>query len=284
VERVELFGLEPSVGQRLEAFVRIRRLEPGGIWADMELADAGAVAIRVTGWHDRRFEFDDRLWPVLRGPERHLLSTIRPEGYSLFHDTYRSAFTRDYLSRRFLGEQERAALDAVGPRRRRSWMAGRVAAKDAVRALLWRRGCGPVFPVEIAVWNEPGGRPRVRAPFLDDVRLSIAHTGELAVALASEGRDVGIDVERVEARPPEFWDVCFTAGERRAIEATEDPIAEATRLFAAKEAVAKSRGEGLGGNPRRLEMTDRDGGALEVGGRRVESRREGDCVVCWTVA
>jgi len=57
-----------------------------------------------------------------------------------------------------IGERERAAYERQTPRRQRSWLAGRIAAKDAVRDLLWKRGSGPLFPVEVEIDNEPSGR------------------------------------------------------------------------------------------------------------------------------
>ena len=86
-----------------------------------------------------------------------------------------------------------------------------------MRDLLWRSGHGPLFPVEVGIANEPSGRP-VAAAGERDVRISIAHKDDVAVALASETGDVGIDVERVEARADSFAEVAFTASELRLVE------------------------------------------------------------------
>src|SRR5438094_9899101 len=100
----------------------------------------------VEGWENRRIETDDRLFSVIRAPEHRLLSEVMAEGFVLFDDRYRAGATRERLARRFLGEAERAEYERQTPRRQRSWLAGRIAAKDAVRDLLWRLGHGPLFP------------------------------------------------------------------------------------------------------------------------------------------
>src|SRR5205823_13334747 len=140
-----------------------------------------------------------------------------------------------------------------------SWLAGRIAAKDAARDWLWRHGNGPIFPVEIAVDSEPSGRPVLRVPGGLDLRVSIAHKGDVAVATVALGRDVGIDLERVEPRADGFEATALTDAERRVLPEGEGRDAAVTLLWAAKEAVGKARGTGLAGRPRALEVTARGG-------------------------
>lgn len=106
--------------------------------------------------------------------------------------------------RRFLGQEERADYGGRNPNVQRTWLLGRIAARTAVRDLLWRGGAGRVFPVEVQVRNDPDGRPTVTGPAEADLRVSITHTAGLGVALAAQGVDVGIDIERVESRPATF--------------------------------------------------------------------------------
>lgn len=261
--------------------VRVSHLGEAEVRADMVVLHEGGVWAKVWGWKDRRFNTDERLWPLLRQPEGHLVSRIREPGYSEFRDTYRSAPSRDYLSRRFLSGQERAEYLTVGPRRQRQWLAGRIAAKDAVRARLWSRGYGPIFPAEIVIGNEPGGRPVVHGPFREDLRVSIAHKDDVAVAMVAEGRDVGIDIEHVEVRGGDLETVVLTDDERKLI-APGNRNTEVARFFSAKEALAKARGEGLKGNPRRYVVTSVAGDRLIVDGVPVETRRDGDYIVSWT--
>lgn len=281
IARVGFFGPHPSPRDRLECTVRIRSCDDRSVVADLSLSRDGHVWATIDGWEDRRFETDARLWSVMLWPERNTLSVPQPEGFVLFEDHYRAATTRDRLARRYLGEMERAEYERQGPRKQRAWLSGRIAAKDAVRELLWRLGEGPLFPVEVPITSEASGRPVVRTAYGRDVRVSIAHKGDLAVALAREGRDAGIDIERVEPRDDSFAELSFTTAELRLVEG--EPRQEAwTRLWCAKEAAAKAAGTGLAGAPHRFPIRDRAGTRLLVGDVWVETKRHGEHIMSWT--
>jgi acyl transferase domain-containing protein/phosphopantetheinyl transferase (holo-ACP synthase) len=299
--RVRFFGPDPAVGDRIACTVHIRRTGPKDVVADLSLDRLGAGApsanaawVRIEEWEDRRFETDPRLWEVMLRPESNLLGAPQSGGWVRFDDVYRGAPTRDQLARRFLSERERGEYDAQGPRKQRGFLAGRIAAKDAVRDLLFRLGHGPMFPVEVAIHSDAAGRPLVSAPpgaggacvGGHDVRVSIAHKDEIAVAIAAVGRDVGIDVERIEERPRAFADLAFSATERamrsRCGDGAEGESEWLTRLWVAKEAAAKARGTGLKGDPQRFPVTDRTRSALLVAGVWVETVRSGDYVIGWT--
>ena len=129
--------------------------------------------------------------------------------------------------------------------------------------------------------HEAGGRPIVRGPFREDLRVSVAHKEGMAVALAAEGRDVGIDVERISARPEGFAELALT-GSERALVAGASQDEWLTRVWVAKEAVAKARGTGLRGDPRQFEVSHIDGERLLVDSMWVETRIDGELVVGWT--
>jgi phosphopantetheinyl transferase len=281
IARVAFHGPHPEPGDRLECTVRIRSVDDKSAVADLSLAQGGRVWAAIEGWEDRRLETDARLWPVMLWPEKNVLSDAHAEGFVVFEDCYRAANTRDRLARRYLGERERQEYERQPPRGQRAWLSGRVAAKDAVRAVLWSEGDGPLYPVEVGIANEPSGRPVVRAACGRDLRVSIAHKDDVAVAMAAVGRDVGIDVERVEARGASFADIAFTPAELRLVDG-EPRDEEWTRMWAAKEAAAKAAGTGLGGAPHRFPVRDRAGSRLLVGDRWVDTKRHGDFVIAWT--
>jgi phosphopantetheinyl transferase (holo-ACP synthase) len=197
VDRIEFYGPQPRAGTHVLCNVRIREISPLSVRADMELVVDGRVWARVAGWEDRRIQTDDRLWPVLRDPEKHLLSMIQPEGHTYFHDIYRQAAARYLLSRRFLSEAEHQAYLAVAPQHQRRWLAGRVAAKDAVRAWLWNHGSGPLYPGEVEIVSDADGLGFARGPFSADLRVSIAHKDDIAVAMVKEGTPAVIGLERM---------------------------------------------------------------------------------------
>jgi phosphopantetheine--protein transferase-like protein len=101
--------------------------------------------------------------------------------------------------------------------------------------------------------------------------------------MATIGKRVGVDIEKIAPRPASFEELSFTPEELRLIE--NSPHDEwITRLWSAKEAAAKARGTGLVGNPRRFVIRDRSGERLLVDDILVETRRRGDFIVSWTVS
>jgi acyl transferase domain-containing protein/phosphopantetheinyl transferase len=283
VGRLELFGPMPKPGDRLDCDVKIRSSTENAVVADMALTADDRVAIRISDWEDRRFETDERLWAVMRFPEENLLSVPQEGGFVLYEDKYRAAPTREQLARRFLSEQERVDYARETPRAQRAWLAGRIAAKDAVRDLLWKKnGKVSVFPIEATIKNASSGKPEVTCARHPNVTISIAHKEDLAVAIASDERAVGIDIEKIVAREETFAKEAFSDAELKLV-AGEPPHEAWTRLWTAKEAASKARGTGLVGAPRRRwPVTDRAGDRFLVDGIWVKTVTYRDFIIAWT--
>lgn len=294
VGRLTLFGPEPGPDEQVRCAVRVRNVGARLVGCDMELTYAGGPAAgrvwaRIEGWEDWRFDTDERLWGVLQHTEHSLFCTITPEGVAIVADAGRSSSSREYLAARYLNAAERATMRDLHERRRVPWLYGRIAAKDAVRAWLRARGGPPRFPVEFAVTNDAEGRPAVRGPFHQDLRISIAHKDALAVAYVSEGRPCGVDVERIEARDEKLRALLTTAEERALCPAGMDADEWTTRCFCAKEAVGKARGTGLQGSPRSFPVTAAAAAGegrwrLCCAGETVVTERRADAVIGWTPA
>ena len=286
IATLELFGPPPPLGTRLPCAVHIRSLGAREVTADLELVRDGRVWCRIAGWTDWRFESDPELWEVIRHPEHNVMSEMLPDGVARVTRVSSAGAGRDFLVGRYLTERERATYRALPDAQQRAWLSGRIAAKDAVRKLLWARGHGPLFPAEVEVVSG-GRRPTVSGAFDEDVRISIAHKdmggrGCVAVAIAREGRDVGIDIETVEPRGDRFVKVAFDDAEVALIPSA-DRDEWLTRIWCAKEAVGKRRGTGLEGRPRDLVVTGIDGERLRVADTWVCTARQGDDVIGWTV-
>jgi len=280
LERVHFFAPEPPPGEPLDCVARIRELDASVVRADVELSRDGRLWCKIDGWEDRRFDTDERVWNVLMFPEKNVLTELRAEGYGLLRQPWRAAASRDLMARRYLTERERHDQQKVGPRGKGEWLLGRIAIKDCVRRLLWDRGHGPLFPAEIEIDVEPAGRPVVRGPFHEHLHVSAAHKPGIVVARIAEGREIGIDIERIEPRSPDFEELAFTAAERALLPAASamsrppDPSAAPTptardvaitRFWVAKEAASKARGTGLAGNPTRFVVREAAGTRLLVG-------------------
>lgn len=286
LESARFFGPPPALGQRFDCTVRVRHFGARQVRADIELVDGDRVWARLTGWQDRRRPNEPWMWPVIQWPERNTLA--RPvdgvPGCARLERAFEDAITRDYFARRYLTAREWTVFRDLPERRKEDWLAGRVAAKDAVRRFLWERGAGPLWPIEVEIPAADDGAPEVRAPGGHDLRVSISHKEGRALAMVAEGVDPGVDLETVEPRPPELDRAAFSERERGWL--SERPEAERdawrARLWAAKEAAAKRRRTGLG-DPRRMEIESMDEAAIDVGGTRVGTRIEDGCAIAWTM-
>lgn len=282
IGRVDFYGPDPAPGTLVDCTVYVRHVGRREIRADLELRQGRRVYARVTAWEDWRFETGGGIYEVMRQPARHLLATVDPAGFTVVADPGWRSATVEFLARRFLSYQEREAMGG-GKRvqRQRDWLYGRIAAKDAVRHLLWLQGGAPMFPIEVGVESDSQGRPHVHGPFPNDIRVSIAHRAGIACAIAAEGKDPGIDIEAIEPRGDGFATIAFAAEELRLLPADDDEWR--TRLWAAKEAAGKANGTGLAGNPRGLVLAAVERERMLVDGRRIQTRKFGDNIIAWTV-
>ncbi|MFF7296978.1 beta-ketoacyl synthase N-terminal-like domain-containing protein [Streptomyces sp. NPDC008265] len=275
MRQMRFFGPHPAPGTPVECLIRIVSLTDTLLEAEAVLTVAGRVWARLTGWQDRRFDNDPHTRPVERFPDRNTLSTARPGGWSLVHERWPDLASRELIMRNVLGDPERTRYAERPPRGRRQWLLGRIAAKDAVRRLLWEGGEGPVYPAELLVHNDASGRPYVTGRHgreLPPLEVSIAHCAEAGVAYARRtpphgegagGRGAGgpgIDIQEIDEPADATVATALTEAERELLAARQGTDAGAralwfTRFWAAKEAVAKAEGTGFAGRPRDFEVT-----------------------------
>ncbi|MFG2617245.1 beta-ketoacyl synthase N-terminal-like domain-containing protein [Streptomyces sp. NPDC048507] len=271
VDRIRFSGPPPAPYELVAATARIREVRDVTVRGDIELRRAdGAVWARIEGWTYRRFGADERVWPMKFTPEVCGIGEPRPEGWCLARRRWSDPASQELVMRRYLGAAERTAYGRLSPRARAPWLLGRIAAKDALRHLLWDGGAGPVFPAEVPVGNDPAGRPRAEGPLAGGVRLTLAHKDRLAVALADPAHPVGIDVEPVSTDPDALVRIALAPGElglaeRLAAHEGTGLATALTLLWCAKEAAAKAAGTGLGGRPREWRVDgDPGSGRLRV--------------------
>lgn len=137
-------------------------------------------------------------------------------------------------------------------KRRREWLMGRWAAKEAVRRLLEQYADLQLSPADIEIVPDPFGCPQIRSaaiPVTIDPAISIAHSHGTAVALAvlGPGQLVGIDLEHLNQGRENFQSVAFSPDERSLLAALASERRDewALRMWCAKEAVGKALGRGL---------------------------------------
>jgi phosphopantetheine--protein transferase-like protein len=281
IDQLRYYSSPPMPGDRVRCVVRVRSVAATEVVADLELRRTdGRLWVRIDRWRDRRFNTDEVTWPVFVFPERNRIAQRQPGGWFLVQDRWPDPATSELIMRRYLSATERAEYQRRTPRAARKWLLGRIAVKDAVRQWLWDAGAGPVFPIEITVSNDASGRPRVTGPFAQPPDVSLAHTGSLAAALVGDPRStssVGIDIEQITDRDDRTLAVILTRAERHLLDSQCASAAErqswATRFWAAKEAVAKAAGTGLGGRPHQFAVERIDGDRLLVAtGENMHSR------------
>jgi phosphopantetheinyl transferase len=269
--RIAFHGPPPPAGTRLECRIAIRSVTDGALTADAELIHNGRVWCAVDAWVDRRFDSHPDTHAVERFSDRNALAKPRPGGWALVFERWPDLASRDLVLRTYTNAAERGDYERCAARSRRQWLLGRIAAKDAVRQRIWALDPGPVFPAEIRVSNEDTGRPVVAGWHgypLPPTAVSIAHRAEAGVAIAGTG-PVGIDIEEVTERPAATTDLALTPAEIDLLATLGGGARWFTRFWAAKEAVAKAEGTGLGGQPRRFVVVraDQQSMTVRVGGK-----------------
>ena len=279
VERVRWYGPGPHPDDQVSCVVRIGSVTDTEVVADLELRVGGRLWVRIDRWTSRRFGTDHVTWPVFLFPERHRIAQRQAGDWFLVRDRWLDPGSRELIMRQYLGAAERAEYARRNPRAARQWLLGRIAVKDAVRQWLWDAGAGPMHPVEITVGNDASGRPWVAGPFAhhstDPPQVSLAHTGSLAAALVGTperapgmGPGIGIDIEQITDRDDRTVAAILTDAERRLLDGVcssgVDRPSWVTRFWAAKEAVAKAVGTGLGGRPHQFAITQVDADRLLV--------------------
>jgi phosphopantetheinyl transferase len=95
--------------------------------------------------------------------------------------------------------------------------------------------------------------------------VTLAHTGESAVAIASRDAAIGVDLEAVGAVGEQVAAASFDAGERSAIAGFHGEHDERlARAWCAKEAAGKALGTGLPSGPRDVVLLRASGDAATV--------------------
>lgn len=284
IRKLEIYRPTPAPGTRVPVTLSISQFNHRFLSADIELQDGeGGVWMRIQGWQDWVFHWSRNLFDFRRDPLRYCLSDplqLPPTAAKAAAAHADSGMLRDMaikvLARFYLHADELRQFDDLAgvPIRQTQWFLGRIAAKDAVRLWLRGGGDGPMLhPAAFVIAQDERRRPFVRGLSTPAPKISIAHSGERAVAIAC-GNDVGIDLERIETRSRSVLDNILTGVEAGMLDAMpDDEGAEmATCIWCVKEAASKAWGTGIEGSPKHYETT-----LLQSGGRewRVHHRGSG---------
>ncbi|MFS8102435.1 polyketide synthase dehydratase domain-containing protein [Lentzea alba] len=179
IEQVSFHGPAPVDDVQCTAW--IRSVTGQEMVADAELTVNGVLWCRITGWTTRRFTTDDRIWQVKLKPGTEMLSTQDGEWLRVAENWADSA-TRDLIMRRYLNAAERLHYGGLDVPAQRNWLLRVIAVKDAVRAWLWDRGAGPIYPAELTV----DANARVRGAFAVPPIEVVSEQGNAAARVRTE--------------------------------------------------------------------------------------------------
>ncbi|RAS66836.1 acyl transferase domain-containing protein [Lentzea atacamensis] len=179
IEQVSFHGPAPTGDVRCTAW--IRSVTAQEMVADAELTVNGELWCRITGWTTRRFTTDDRIWQVKLRPGTEMLST-RDGEWLRVEENWSDSATRDLIMRRYLNSAERLHYGGLDVPAQRDWLLRVIAVKDAVRASLWDRGAGPIYPAELTVDADVNVRGAFAVPRIEVV----AEQGRAAARVRTE--------------------------------------------------------------------------------------------------
>ncbi len=271
VRALRLFAPPPAAGTKLSCRGAIAMQGETQLEARWDLFGAdGQLVMQAEGWEDRVFAVPDRFHAFRMNPDAAPLSApaladrlpaelcvrrLEPLPEGLLDEG--GAIWKRVLAHLILSCAEREAfykLPAAGERRE-EWLMGRLAAKDAVRDYLQRRGAPALAAADVEILEMAGGKPVVRIAALPDLvppALSLSHSQRWAVAVASDASvALGIDYQRPDrVRGEHLIRGGFSAAEQ-ALLAVQEPerSQQAIALWCAKEAAAKAAGTGLESRP-----------------------------------
>ena len=214
VEKMTWHGPALPTDDHVTCTVHIEKMTDRQVRADMQLIHHGRVWVSIQGWTDHRFDTTEHSWPVIRFPDRRLMSIPQPRGFVFLDTPFKTPASQDYFHRRYLTEPERAAYSAMEPKRATEWLAGRIAGKDALRHWIWKTQDRPIFPSEIGIESNEMGAPVVVGDVAGHLQVSIAHKNGVAVAAVIEDGLIGIDIEPIEDRSERFLQDAFSPAER----------------------------------------------------------------------
>jgi 3-oxoacyl-(acyl-carrier-protein) synthase/phosphopantetheinyl transferase/malonyl CoA-acyl carrier protein transacylase len=252
----------------------------------------GTLLMRATGWRDRFFRVPHAFYEARFRPREAWYGAplavfdTGPDVTVWQVPAFPPGFLEDaggiwmrVLATTVLSATERAewaTMPATG-KRRRDWITGRIALKEAARAWIAGQGGPLLLPADIEVRVAEGGKPYVDGSGLGLTmpEVSLSHAQGRAVAVAAPpGQAVGIDMEMPGHADPALLAEGGFGPEERALLNGTDPLLGPLSGWCAKEAAAKARGDGLTGRPRAFVLSAIDarhatvrmpqGGAVEV--------------------
>lgn len=263
----------------VRVFARMRSISDRGTEADVEISTLdGQLIAEFESISSRRIALSDTLKDFVRTPAQSLVAAsidnlslpaeLAAEigvAFIKSSDIPDDETVATWLSDYFLtGVEQQYLSDSITRReRKREWLLGRIAAKDAMRRLYHKTFNAALPPLELSILPNQNGAPFVQSHLLQSMgitsQISITHKDGYAVALARFAKGntstfgFGIDYEPYSVREEGMERLMLNDEETHFISGASDDDRSRilTKLWAAKESSAKALGTGIGGNPRK---------------------------------
>ena len=203
------------------------------------------------------------------------------------------------LAHLYLGRAERAEWKALQGhlRRKREWLFGRAALKEAVRDWVQQQTGHLLHPTDIVVEHDASGAPSVGGWWTETLiqapRVSLSHNAQAALAaVAPPDLPVGVDLEQLgRVRQPALLMDALAPEELGLVQGLHEGMKEerVLRLWCAKEAAAKCLGIGLQGQPAAFKVVEADEDCTnlrvnhQMGGLEAQVTRQGDTIIAVAV-
>ncbi len=196
VQRMELFGPTPKPGEKLQTTLLIRKSETKTLTFDLIMEQQGQIRCKITGWQDYLMGWPDRFLMVWQHAATSFLSdplvSAEKNDCSIRHLTHLNleGVNLEWVAHLFLHKDELSLFSDYDPTRQKSWLLGRIAAKDAIRIELEQRtGISGLYPSQIKITTNGTGQPQVKIISNEQnipcLHISISHKENEAVAVAS---------------------------------------------------------------------------------------------------
>lgn len=266
----------------LAASVQMRAMSQRGTLASMQLRSPdGRLLLHVEEISSRAIMLDQRVRKIVFEP-----ASIFSAEWDCFANSQDSVMTAigasefpsdetvlDWLTDYVLTTDEQQYWLKLGKneKRRKQWLMGRIAAKDAVRSYLLRKHKIECRLLDLQLESDADGAVSIKLVGNNSLalpRISISHCESLVCAIAEE-QIAGIDIEELKSRDEGFEKLAFTANEKVFLDRlsdTRDYICWSTAFWTAKEASAKAHLTGFKGNPKSFEAIgmNKDEGVVTV--------------------
>lgn len=284
--------------QALAASVHLRAMSTRGTLAVMQLTSPdGNLLIHVEEISSRAIMLNDNVRRLVFDP-----ASVFSTEWNCFDNNQNSVITAirsidfpddetviDWLTDYVLTADEQIFWQRLGKneKRRKQWLMGRIAAKDAVRSYYRRKHNREYRMLDLQLESNEVGSVAISVvgdPSAGQPRISISHCETLVCAIAEESI-AGIDVEELRSRDEGFEKLAFTANEKNFLDRLSDRrdyICWSTAFWTAKEASAKAHSTGFMGNPKSFEAIsmNKDEGSVTVRSPKIGgAAREYNCSI-----